>query len=136
MRISDWSSDVCSSDLEAEHVLDRVEQPVRETAFLGPVLLGLDDIDAARATVSERAETLEVVERTEAGDDGIAQAFGGFGAVRQLDHRRRHQMTDVAHEHHAAAVERERISRRRSPFAVGRHRSEEQTSELQSLMRI
>src|SRR3546814_4089776 len=64
-------------------------------------------------------------------------------------------MTDVTHEHHAAAVERESFSRRRYPFAVGlhrardglaalgdafdklaAHRSAEHTSELQSLMRI
>src|SRR3546814_16710958 len=39
-------------------------------------------------------------------------------------------MTDVAHEHHAAAVERERISRRRSPFAVGRHRTRDGLAAL------
>src|SRR3546814_9322399 len=126
MRISDWSSDVCSSDLldrvarEAQHILDRIENTIGEAALLRPVLLGLDDIDAAplrttRSAVLEGAETLDVVERAKAGDDRVAEALGGFGAVRQLDHRRRHQMTDVTHEHHAAAVERESFSRQRYP---------------------
>src|SRR5690606_28813938 len=92
---------------KAEHILDRIEQTIGEAAFLGPVLLGLDDIDAARAAVPERAEALQVVERTEAGEYRVAEALGRLGAVRKADHRRRHQMPDVAHEHYAAPMQRE-----------------------------
>src|SRR3546814_2351852 len=39
-------------------------------------------------------------------------------------------MTDVTHEHHAAAVERESFSRRRYPFAVGLHRARDGLAAL------
>src|SRR3546814_1849840 len=79
MRISDWSSDVCSSDLEDDGT-------------------ALEDVLVA-------------------GTAEIALAKGG------ADHRRLHDrgVEEVAAEHHEACL-----------F----HRSEEHTSELQSLMRI
>ena len=40
---------------EAEQVLDRVEQPVGERRLVGPVHLGLDDIDRSGAAVAEAA---------------------------------------------------------------------------------
>src|SRR3546814_3044424 len=92
MRISDWSSDVCSSDLraleledESEHGCDRDEQ------FLGN--------HAARA----RGE------------------INGAGQLRIFEHRN-------------AGGARELADRQRDVAAPAR--SEEHTSELQSLMRI
>ena len=46
---------------QAEHVLDRIEQPVGEARLGRPVHLGLHDVDRAGAAVAETAETLEVV---------------------------------------------------------------------------
>src|SRR3546814_19772449 len=50
MRISDWSSDVCSSDLmTAEQsvgvVIDDVVQGIVETTFAGPSYQSLNDIE-------------------------------------------------------------------------------------------
>src|SRR3546814_1776930 len=93
MRISDWSSDVCSSDLHAE--LHRFQPP-------------------ARSRISDRRE----------GDllrpDGIYRAQRALGGRRhRVRHRRRRYL--------AAWQQADRRETRRS---------EEHTSELQSLMRI
>src|SRR3546814_7618590 len=101
MRISDWSSDVCSSDLlrlrDIENVVDDGEQVI---AALVDVL----DVVAV-VVVADRPEDLLQDELREA-DDGV---------------QRRAQL--VAHGGQEVAL-----------GAVGR--SEEHTSELQSLMRI
>src|SRR3546814_3900758 len=98
MRISDWSSDVCSSDLveaagigfgEVEHVVDQAEQVAAAVVYVPHVL--------AVARVAERPQRLLLQQLGES-DDGI---------------ERRAQLVT----HH-------------------RQRSEEHTSELQSLMRI
>src|SRR3546814_8982538 len=99
MRISDWSSDVCSSDLAAER------------SFLRP--------DAARgsrelAPLQQLLLQLPARRRPSAG----AIALGAQG-----------ERPDRQHDHH---VHERPWRTRRGP----RDRSEEHTSELQSLMRI
>src|SRR3546814_7375649 len=95
MRISDWSSDVCSSDLDG--------------AFQFPV----GSISVRCKALPEDIEALDRVDLSR--------------------HRRRHH-----HHHH----HRRRSARRKyheQGYMPGRHpmgRSEEHTSELQSLMRI
>src|SRR3546814_2531518 len=89
MRISDWSSDVCSSDLPARP--DRLRVIMRCQPDLGK------DISAERGR----------------GDAARAQPVPAFGRAR----------------HRAIAAEGELAHARAS-------RSEEHTSELQSLMRI
>src|SRR3546814_5482899 len=94
MRISDWSSDVCSSDLEdhrGEIAVDRAAEVGGHAAFKFVIAL-----------------TAEI------------------GAVR---HRRRHPGDDDAQR-----VRRQRL--RSDRCGIGEQRSEEHTSELQSLMRI
>src|SRR3546814_3509828 len=101
MRISDWSSDVCSSDLFSPHQMERsiLDRPVQ----VDPALLG-------------RERTI----------------FGGIGAQ------------FVEHESHVQRHLRLKFCRRPQsckPRFVNRSqlaliRSEEHTSELQSLMRI
>src|SRR3546814_2020026 len=88
MRISDWSSDVCSSDLDLDIVVDH----------------GIDP-DAGEAGVAARGAVI----RADA-DEAVDAAFGLGVAIRIL------------------ALEQQR--RGFDP------RSEEHTSELQSLMRI
>src|SRR3546814_2664156 len=108
MRISDWSSDVCSSDLlvrQAEH-----PDPALEAA-------GLQD-DVVAADLRQRAREAAVV----AGELEVAPR--GVGTVLRED---RVEAAEVA-------------GGERVPFhrvAAGLlQRSEEHTSELQSLMRI
>src|SRR3546814_6819297 len=107
MRISDWSSDVCSSDLPAAG-LDRFGSREFRREFVGGIGREIDrderierhaEVDAARRAVDER----------------------GFGD---------HLAARGAHRLH-------RFARRETGGDdILDHRSEEHTSELQSLMRI
>src|SRR3546814_10105337 len=111
MRISDWSSDVCSSDLVLLHIGDH------EVAD-DPHLVGV------RGVVAE----------SDLGDDsrvlGVAHVEDG-GAVGRL------HVADVGIavlHHHLAAARQVEVSD--AADVAGEARSEEHTSELQSLMRI
>src|SRR3546814_8579952 len=90
MRISDWSSDVCSSDLRLEPAAKLIDQREGAEAEQGDVL-----VDASHLGYRDRAQPED---RREVDED----------IERQPEHR-----------HHGAD-----------------RRSEEHTSELQSLMRI
>src|SRR3546814_3814881 len=126
MRISDWSSDVCSSDLRAEggagqvvHHLVEVGVGHDDAVILGPAhrLYPLAVRDAAvvdimrnvrRADEADRADVGMVENRVDhflVAVDDLQNAFGKAGLQHQF-----------AQPH--------------------RNRSEEHTSELQSLMRI
>src|SRR3546814_3455333 len=96
MRISDWSSDVCSSDLA--------------------VLRGLIDADAGAA--GGRIDDI---------DAAVELALGELGATRRIVPRGRRGAGHVLHHLDVAADVLGAL-----PIA----RSEEHTSELQSLMRI
>src|SRR3546814_9279068 len=96
MRISDWSSDVCSSDLVARDVVGKVRHAARLGARRGFEFVHGDD----------RAGTHR-------GDDALD--------LKILEHR---------FEQPRVAFERRLVDLSRRP------RSEEHTSELQSLMRI
>src|SRR3546814_5917248 len=100
MRISDWSSDVCSSDLGA-------------------------GVGGARA-LHRHVRTRRAAARADAGQFGQALAHqvaeGAVGDLRQ---------------HRFGALGQPRLAvEGRQVDVVGRQRSEEHTSELQSLMRI
>src|SRR3546814_7614497 len=101
MRISDWSSDVCSSDLG---IVRRAAEGVAGEAVGAPALgevhrhAGIRRFDPVGSRQAVAAQ-LDV-----AGDQRVLRAEGG-----ELG---------------------------QGPFAGDRHRSEEHTSELQSLMRI
>src|SRR3546814_9257959 len=116
MRISDWSSDVCSSDLRL--ALGEAESLVqRDRGFESPARSGF------------QAEALEAV-GLRGIDDMIEHMRGdalpqeGFGGAHRLDLA----MLRIEHFERAAPCE--------FVIAVDRPRSEEHTSELQSLMRI
>ena len=83
---------------QAEQVFGRIEQIVSERAFLGPVHLGFDDVDAAGAAVGVAAKTREAKRADCAGHHCVHDAFGNFGAIGQQDRRVGHQVADVAHE--------------------------------------
>src|SRR3546814_4927938 len=111
MRISDWSSDVCSSDLHylyASKILPHPEEPARASSP-GRRLEGR--VDAAAASFS--------VASMRRGSDAVVQPLQGF------------TMNVTASLCDLSAVElRQRIAARDIS------RSEEHTSELQSLMLI
>src|SRR3546814_3445953 len=110
MRISDWSSDVCSSDLLVEHTITReIAEKVVIVRTIEDEAAVVDDIAGKAALGPARAE-LEV-----------AVAFGAHVA---LEHAGQHQ--PAVGDDRAAAVR----------DIGGIDRSEEHTSELQSLMRI
>src|SRR3546814_4855308 len=124
MRISDWSSDVCSSDLRG----DALEQ-FRTFVVIQP---------AARQRLVRLAQT---------GDDIFAKRFALTGAfVNQIQHVRDPRRDAGRRTASAHGVERNfdksagcdrRVSRRsRRAARTGRTRPEEHTSELQQLMRI
>src|SRR3546814_9101423 len=120
MRISDWSSDVCSSDLEGVVVQARDQVLAGQFADVTP---GVDQRALQRRVaeaIAQRGGVLDLDEIQRAARllrDRRAQP---------LQHRRArvqpgHRMATVAA---ALALER----------ACAAHRSEEHTSELQSLM--
>src|SRR3546814_5250422 len=106
MRISDWSSDVCSSDLAAETVLHRPQHAILVAALALEIENGVDHV-----LQHARACDLSVL-----GDmaDQHQRRARFLGIADQL-------LSGGAHLRHGA----------RRAF-----RSEEHTSELQSLMRI
>src|SRR3546814_1510738 len=115
MRISDWSSDVCSSDLLDDAVHDQVEG-----AQIFTVVIEIDhgDADVLRARLRQAVDQRvhAVLERIHPRNRGVAEVD-----------LRRHAARAVEHEHDICLL----------PLG-DRHRarSEEHTSELQSLMRI
>src|SRR3546814_1070683 len=129
MRISDWSSDVCSSDLGAVDVelrrVDPAQRRVQAEAGLA-VILALPRPQRAQHLGGEGFVDLVQVEVLQAQPVALQHLRHGDGrrhqqafAVDEVD-RRGLRVADVAQ--HLVAVR-------------GR-RSEEHTSELQSLMRI
>src|SRR3546814_6147974 len=118
MRISDWSSDVCSSDLELFGVIARLR-------------LGLGDYDDAATLLDRQTALLDAL-------DNVPPSL------------RLESATDLGHTrrmlgHHADCIAGMRtwqaVARREEHQTPGQasefysQRSEEHTSELQSLMR-
>src|SRR3546814_2515522 len=123
MRISDWRSDVCASDLAAVELLPDV--PVAGRAGFVDRLLGLQPLDGElrhRVVAVAARELVALVDRAKpvvARAAGVAaQAAFGLG----LDRR--------------SAVPGEGDDRAGLERVLRVRRSEEHTSELQSLMRI
>src|SRR3546814_10023920 len=106
MRISDWSSDVCSSDLGEAHALDVARQRIDLVAVVGDIRIAPHH----QCRVPRRALVL--------GQIALEHA-PNLEAVAKLE-------TDHRIEQFA----------RGDCLQIALGRSEEQTSELQSLMRI
>src|SRR3546814_3795510 len=113
MRISDWSSDVCSSDL--------VDVLLAGLAEFGQCLVALADDFLHRLHLREAhvvgARAVAETDVAAKADHQLRDEEGDDGQGHEQPHR-----ADVAH---AAACE-----------VLAGERSEEHTSELQSLMRI
>src|SRR3546814_4024038 len=111
MRISDWSSDVCSSDLAARERAELARRQLRGVHHEGVVVQARDQVLAGQfADVTPGVDQRALQRR-------VAEAIAQRGGVLDLDEIQR-----------AARLLRDRLAQ---PL-----RSEEHTSELQSLMRI
>src|SRR3546814_10564413 len=113
MRISDWSSDVCSSDLAIEAGVQRPP---------GARAVGCDNIaDFGHAQF--------------AGRDKVLLARGRPGLASGTDRRRCNRLR-IAGQQRRMGDAPGMHELHEYPAAAVMHRSEEHTSELQSLMRI
>src|SRR3546814_2570916 len=124
MRISDWSSDVCSSDLTAE----------------APVSLGEFEADIPAAQNDQMVGNPVKFERLDIGERSGRREAGNRGHVRM---RAQVEKQFLSGQSSCPAVVQRHLDRFRLDDASGSHdefrpagRSEEHTSELQSLMRI
>src|SRR3546814_5882700 len=120
MRISDWSSDVCSSDL-----LQEAGESIR--ARLKPLRSGSTTTDTTWRACNEPVPQPAVLDRAGAGRRAARTAAAGRPGLR-AGALPRHGLHDHRGGRAADPV-------RRAVRAVA-GRSEEHTSELQSLMRI
>src|SRR5262249_33739947 len=98
--------------------------------FVGAVHLGLDDINGAGAAVPELRVALEIMDRKQAGDRGVEQAFGNLPAFLVEHGVGEHVMADIAHQEQAAAVQLELAARRLLVDAVGIERSGQRLAAL------
>src|SRR3546814_3359270 len=136
MRISDWSSDVCSSDLldnasEIDRVRRLFEFMVAEDGlalhYLEQPTYGIAESYARREVNCLSFTMMFIALARAAGVDAYAQMSGDTLAMRLVDD------TLMRAKHVKAGIDANR-----QPYTVdvGGDRSEEHTSELQSLMRI
>src|SRR3546814_8118286 len=118
MRISDWSSDVCSSDLQRLPAAQVVPHPLQGQGALAA------DVQAGHALLQELQRTVDPELIVREGIDAMGQAHEppAVGIVGGELGR------------HPELAQGGKVERR--PAGKSRLRSEEHTSELQSLMRI
>src|SRR3546814_1115995 len=114
MRISDWSSDVCSSDLETVHLYGEIEGPVDDAVASEQQQQSLGLHEGWRKERQQGDQAQQTLRRHVRSMHGIGEAVGEHDR-----HGRGHDRygEGIAENLHRAA------------------RSEEHTSELQSLMR-
>src|SRR3546814_4855065 len=135
MRISDWSSDVCSSDLFARN--DATLKPVDQCE----ARLGIDAFDPRRRAGVDLRRIGDAC-RQRPGQLGVERGLRAGRAVGRADDRR----CDLRQPQRRRQLPAEIETGERGQFGVvaavdesglaERRRSEEHTSELQSLMRI
>src|SRR3546814_2585185 len=124
LRISDWSSDVCSSDLLARHLFDLAAHTVE--CLVNPLALGLDIfghdlIDCDARLMIDRVPHRQALDQGEARNGLHADPpFTQRSGIVLVDQS---GVGDQLAEHHGRRLQRLDL------------RSEEHTSELQSLMR-
>ena len=114
---------VHNADLEgigrhSKHRLDPREGLAREGDFLGPVHLGFDDVDRAGSGIRQPAKPVDVVHGDQGGEHGVHQPLGHFFTVLVQDRRVGHQMTNIAHQHQRATMQREGRAVRRLIIAI------------------
>src|SRR3546814_4448991 len=131
MRISDWSSDVCSSDLDEGY--DRPAQ--RQARHRQPI--AFQQAAIARDFPKRDSQTQSRIANRAADPEVVSRPCGGARwrcARGHLPDRRKTEHARAGGGYRIAAEQRHPEMRKRAPETVDR--SEEHTSELQSLMRI
>src|SRR3546814_4628571 len=128
MRISDWSSDVCSSDLHEKYGIGRIEKErhIGEQALDGGITPCRDERDEQHER--ERASEFGQSEH------GLTNGARGGGEDRQDQHQRE-QICDLI-DRPTPAEEMTAEGAIVAASGVDRERSDEHRSELHSLMRI
>jgi hypothetical protein len=116
--------------LQVEHRLDTAKQRIGKRDFVRPMHLRLDDVDTSRTAVRLRVLAAAVHHGTGRRHDSIENAFENFVAIRVANRVGRHQVTDVAHEHEAAARQRERFAMRRRIGAIAFQRASQLPAAL------
>src|SRR5690606_16028645 len=107
--------------LQTQQVFHAVEQFVGERHFFRTGHLRLDNVDRALAGVAAGGVALEVVDGCQAGEDAVENALGHFVAVLVQYRINGHQVTEVAHEQHGAAVQGQLAAIGGGVLAVGIH---------------
>ncbi len=107
-----------SVGLHAEHFLRAGEKLVGESHFFRAVHLRLDDIDRTFARIHVTPVRTNIVQRDQAGEGRIHDAFRHFIALGIENGRVGHQVADIAHQHERTALERQRGTIRRLIGAV------------------
>src|SRR3546814_10030888 len=118
MRISDWSSDVCSSDLR------RLGGASAERTGLGSPILTEEDCEKANRQLFHHFALASDLQE----GPSVAEYLGLSQEVPEDGKPSTNQAKEVKRSHEEAA--------KRGGFGKEDGRSEEHTSELQSLMRI
>src|SRR3546814_10055529 len=146
MRISDWSSDVCSSDLILRPL---APQRAGELAIIGKVIAAIMELHAVavprqrhigRMTVHpRRRQHMRLIDRHALRFvDGGGIAMIDMGIVLEVE--RDPPAIVEPHRHavggHALDMAQRAVLHAKAALVFQEHRSEEHTSELQSLMRI
>src|SRR3546814_6873135 len=129
MRISDWSSDVCSSDLSTSPVRAPARRPCAIVAA-GAVSAAATDTDPVSIAAPNSAA---ITKCRIAPSYPSRPAAGGRGRERDLE---RNASFDADDARLAVPVDRRRLRDEINLVEDVVRRSEEHTSELQSLMRI
>src|SRR3546814_20146095 len=87
MRISDWSSDVCSSDLEITGQIDGIQQATHEAVSaiqsIGGTIRQIDEIAAtiASAVDEQGAATQEIARNVQEASAGTADVSSNISGV-------------------------------------------------------
>src|SRR3546814_6647681 len=137
MRISDWSSDVCSSDLCASNMAIRSRRS-RSTARRPRARRARASPSAPRPTRSRMSPSS--ISKSSSTAIASSPSYSGV-RIKLVDARHaEHETHDLYYEGGIGAfvryLDRNKTALLPDPIAISSERSEEHTSELQSLMRI
>src|SRR3546814_5145217 len=131
MRISDWSSDVCSSDLEADKKTKDQAQIIID--LQGKLVSGADQLDKEKQLTADARSQIDLLNRQIL---ALRQQLGELDRILKESEAKEKaseaQVADLGKRLNAALARKvDELQNYRSEF-----RSAEHTSELQSLMRI
>src|SRR3546814_6764460 len=130
MRISDWSSDVCSSDLGERQSVFSAAALQEETGRIGLGKVSYAQIEAA---IEAATKQRELIDRTFL--DRRGAQFAGFTTRLNVETEARMLRIEAEGRGTLAPIASP-LAAAKSIASAAVQRSEEHTSELQSLMRI